>query len=734
MKLKTNSLAVLLAAALCAGTLLASEWPHWRGPHQNGVSDETGLISTWSKDGENLIWNQPFTGRSTPVVFDGRACANGRIGEGIDRQEMVACYDAETGEQLWEHRFTVFQTTVPWNRVGWPNLAADPDTGYLYVQGVGGTFKCLDRHGDVVWEKSLVEELGFYSGYGGRTQTPIVDQDRLIVTFSNAAWGSMAAPSHRVFAFDKRTGEPLWISAPGRRPADLNSQSTPVVAVIEGRRQVIFGNGDGWIYSLDSRTGEKIWEFQLSQRAINTTVVVDGHVVYASHSEENIDEGTMGRVVAIDARGSGNVTTTHELWRSPVSAGFSSLIKKDDRIYVVDNSANLHALNAENGQHIWEHSLGRVGKSSPVWADGKIYATEVNGNFVIVQPGEEGAVTLDLEQLNVESGERYAEIYGSPAIAYGRIYFTTEAGIYCLGDENAPFEAEGSGMEALPDPVGPAEISIDAVRIAPAEVRVMRGDSHQFRAMAFDQQGFPLGARQAQWTLDGLSGEIDAQGNFTPAAQGKSQFGLVKAKIGEAEGQAYVRVYSPMPMMEDFESLAEGERPDYQLGALAFFGAKKLEDGNTVLVKNPAPRGIHKHDSFLGPAHWRNYTIQADLYATRTRRRIPDMGLVNSGYTMDLMAALQQIQVRSWASELRMAVEVPFEWEPERWYTMKLRVDQEEGKAVVRGKVWPKGTAEPAEWTISVEDPHPVTSGSPGIFGFSMTPVYYDNVKVVENE
>ncbi|HSR70691.1 MAG TPA: PQQ-binding-like beta-propeller repeat protein [Acidobacteriota bacterium] len=734
MKLKLNLIAILLALACFAGTLAASEWPHWRGPHQNGVSDETGLISTWSKDGENLIWKQPFIGRSTPVVFDGRVCANGRIGEGIDRQEMVACYDAETGHQLWEHRFTVYQTTVPWNRVGWPNLAADPDTGYVYVQGVAGTFKCLDRHGSVVWEKSLVEELGFYSGYGGRTQTPIVDEDRLIVTFSNASWGPMAPPRHRVFAFDKRTGEGLWISSPGRQPADLNSQSTPVVAVIEGRRQLVYGGGDGWIYSLDARTGEMLWEFHLSQRAINITVAVDGHTVYASHSEENIDEGTQGRTVAIDARGTGDVTATHEVWRSPVSAGFSSLIKKDDRIYVIDNSANLHALNAADGRHLWEHSIGRVGKGSPVWADGKIYATEVNGIFAIVQPGDDGAVTLDIEQLNVESGERYAEIYGSPAIAYGRIYFTTEAGIYCLGDADAPFQATGSGMAPLPSPAGPAEISISTLRVVPAEVRIMRGESRSFKAMAFDQAGFPLGARQAQWSLRGLDGEIDAEGNYRPASEGTSRFGMVQASIGDLTHQAYVRVYSPLPLEEDFESIEVDQRPGYQLGALAFFGVKQLEDGNKVLVKNPAPRGIHKHDSFIGPAHWRNYTIQADLYGTRTGRRVPDMGLVNGGYTMDMMAALQQIQVRSWASELRMAQEVPFEWEPERWYTMKLRVDVEDDRALIRGKVWPKGTQEPAEWTITVEDPHPVTSGSPGIFGFSVTPVYYDNVKVVENE
>ena len=70
----------LVAIGLCGLTLggatVASEWTFWRGPAGDGVSDETGLISSWSPEGENLVWMAEFTGRSTPVVVDGRVCAN----------------------------------------------------------------------------------------------------------------------------------------------------------------------------------------------------------------------------------------------------------------------------------------------------------------------------------------------------------------------------------------------------------------------------------------------------------------------------------------------------------------------------------------------------------------------------------------------------------------------------------------------------------------------------------
>jgi outer membrane protein assembly factor BamB len=146
----------------------ASDWTHWRGPERNGTSSQEGLVSSWSVEGENLIWRADFVGRSTPVVLNGRVCANGRTGEGILRQEMVACFDAETGEKLWERRFNVYHSSVPWTRVGWANLAADAETGHLYVQGVGGLFFCLDStDGSVVWKRKLIEEFGFMEGYGG---------------------------------------------------------------------------------------------------------------------------------------------------------------------------------------------------------------------------------------------------------------------------------------------------------------------------------------------------------------------------------------------------------------------------------------------------------------------------------------------------------------------------------------------------------------------------------------
>lgn len=731
--LKSALTAAFLVVAL-ATTSSATDWSQWRGPDRDGASPETGLISDWSPDGTNLLWRTPFTGRSTPVVFDGKVCANGRAGEGITRQEMVACFDALTGAKLWERRFNVYTTTVPWNRVGWANVAADEETGYLYVQGVGGLFFCLDSsNGEVIWSRNLIEDFGFMEGYGGRTQTPLVDGDHVIVHFSNTSWGSEGRPLHRLRAFDKRTGELLWVSQPANTHYDKNAQSTPNVMVVDGRRLIVAGNGGGAIVAVEASTGEPVWLFQLSRRAINTSVVVDGTTVYATHSEENVDEPTMGRVVAIDGTGSGDVTGTHEIWRAPIGVGFSSPALAGDRLYVMDNSSVLHALNAADGAKQWELRIGRVGKASPVVADGKLYVTEVNGHVAIVGLDEPAGALLDEEDIQMPSGERYAEIYGSVAIANGRIYFTTEEGLYCLGKASAPATAAAPAEAALPmaavSDTGPAV----RLRVMPAETVSTPGEPTQFRVHAYDAKGHDLGpAAGAAWSLAGLEGTVDDSGRFAPKAAALSQAGLVRAQVGEMEATGRVRVLQNLPIREDFESSEVGSNPDYMMGYIARWMVED-QDGNKVMSKGPSPIKIHRHIGFIGKSELSDYTIAADVMGTQDGRHVPDFGLINSGYTLEIRGAHQELEVFSWGSALRMAQQVPFTWEPDVWYRMIFRVEVRDGKGLVRGKVWPRGEAEPEAWTITVEDPLPIEHGAPGLSGFSPAPIYYDNVEVTSN-
>jgi outer membrane protein assembly factor BamB len=720
----------ILLAAAAALPAAASDWPNWRGPYRTGYSDEKALVTRFSRAGENLLWKAEVTARATPIVFDGRACISGRGGSGPTRHELVACYDAATGKELWTRRFPVFNTTVPFTRVGWASLGADAETGYVFAQNVDGHLIALDRTGRTVWQHRLGEEYGRGSGFGGRTLVPLVDEDRLIVGVVGAGWGDIGPPRQRYMAFDKRTGTVRWVSTPAQGPFDdANNQASPTVAVIGGRRLVIAGGADGWVYAIESRTGAPVWRFQVSVKGLNSPPVVDGDVVYAAHSEENVDGGPMGRVVAIDGKGTGDITKTGEIWRADgLAVGFAAPTVAAGRVYVVDNAANLHALDQKTGRKLWSQSLGTIGRGAPVFADGRLYATEENGVVAIVEPGPASARILHLEKITMPEG-RHAELWGSVAIAYGRLYFTAEDGLYCVGRKGAPFRATAAKVAAAAEAAPAADAKAARLIIVPAEVIAPADKPVAFEAWAFDDHGRFLRKEKAAWSVEGLQAAIDANGTLT-ANGPASTSGKVKATLGDLAATTQVRLFTPLPWTFDFD---QGAVPRHWIGAGPRFKVDDLGGGKR-LHKPPTDTGLQRAAVFIGPPSLKAYTVESDVLFTRQGRRAGDLGLVNQGYTLDLMGKKQELQVRVWASELEKSVTLPFPAEPDVWYRMKLRVDAQEGKGAVRGKVWKKDDAEPAEWTITLDDPLPVLEGAPGIYGDSATDLYWDNLVVKANE
>jgi hypothetical protein len=158
-------------------------------------------------------------------------------------------------------------------------------------------------------------------------------------------------------------------------------------------------------------------------------------------------------------------------------------------------------------------------------------------------------------------------------------------------------------------------------------------------------------------------------------------------------------------------------------------------DGELALVKvSTIPKGT-RSQSWMGRTDLHDYTVQADFRASERNGKKPDMGLINQRYTLALNAS-QELQVRSWTSrlELRFAKTVPFAWQADVWYTMKFQSENADGRAILRGKVWPRDTAEPTAWSIEAADATPNTTGSPGMFGNASDAEFYiDNVQVDAN-
>ena len=238
----------------------------------------------------------------------------------------------------------------------------------------------------------------------------------------------------------------------------------------------------------------------------------------------------------------------------------------------------------------------------------------------------------------------------------------------------------------------------------------------------------------------------------------------------------------PLPWTFDFEdvplvadpktSAVKGEPPLPWIG-MRYRHVVRTVDGSKCLVKvTTIPKGT-RSQGWIGPIGLHDYVIRADFRAQETgvekpgspasdapksaatdadaftkafanpaaleKARMPDMGLIAQRYTLDLMGAAQQLQVRSWPPQVatHFSKTIPFAWEAGRWYTMKFEVRSHAATSdmdefvQLRGKVWPRGTDEPAAWTIEAVHESGNRQGSPGFFGNSKdSEIYIDNVSV----
>jgi outer membrane protein assembly factor BamB len=730
----------------------AAEWTHWRGPFQNGVAPDTGLPDKFTTDpadpDSNLIWKAPYGCRSTPAILNGRVFIINSEGSGINEGERVMAFDAATGKVLWEHKFNVFQTDIVSSRVGWANVAADAETGNVYAHGVQGLLFCLDgATGKVVWKRSLTEEYGRVTGYGGRVVSPVVTGDLVVVGMINASWGDHARGNNRFVAFDKRTGQVRWWST----PCELNKltyNSIPVEAFINGQKLLITGTADGAVTAIQADTGKRVWQYFFGAQAINSSPVVDGNLVYITHGQENIDEAQQGRVICLDAS---QMVDGHPklVWQDiGVKADLSSPLLIDGRLYVPDDGATLHCYDAKTGKKIWKHKYGRVARAAPVYADGKIWIAEVNSKFHILKPGDRRCTTL--AEIPFFSGRGVSlETNGTAAVANGRVYFGTETDFYCVGKK------EWTGSAKVEKTIPAATVGQPAqALVVPGDVLLSPGGSAAFTVKLYDKDGaFVRDADKVEWSLPlppktptgaqppALAGTI-ADGKLTVAAAPPGQAGYVEAKVGDLTARARVRVAPVIPYKLDLSKVPVGSVPGGWVNTQGKFAVVEL-DGRRVLQKlaeNPLPPVARAIAYITGPDA-ADYVIQADLMGKFANNNLPDMGIVNCRYTLQLNGNKQQLRLLSWEAMPRVDKTIDFAWKPEQWYTLKLALKPMGDKTLVQGKIWPRGTEEPAAWTVEVEDPRPNTNGAAAVYGFAtgifpMQPgatAFYDNITITPN-
>lgn len=778
-----------LAAALAVSTsthAAVTGWLNWRGPTQNSVSLERGLPP--KIDGKVTLWTADFPGQSTPTIADGRLYVNGYRGEGQDLQEYVACFDAETGKLLWERAENDFLSDTIYLRYATSSPTIDPETGNVYVQGTQGLLSCFTRDGKLLWQHSMMEEFGRLTFPNSRTATPVVDKDLVITRGITSAWGAHGAAGDRFYAFDKKTGELVWSSAPGDRPQD-NTFSNPYLDWWNGKRVLYSAGGDSSILAINARTGEPLWRFSFAKAGakggINASLVKHGNNLIALHESENIDSSEIGRMAAfkipVTATPSNAFTpqvfkqAELEVWRNGIGSLASSPVVVGDTIYEVTGTGDLAAVDARDGKVLWKKKLGiEQRQSTPFHADGLLYlAMYASAGDAAKGADAEAGSTCDLFVLK-PSREGCEEIskttltgkaFGSPLGYNGKIYMQTDKKLYCFGKagNNPALAAAQSEYAAQQQPwpkAGPAK----QLQAIPYEVLLKPSQTHAFRIRSLDANGFTvdenIDPKSVKWesfipptalVKVTMKGAFNADGLLVADKTPAPSAGQFKATLGDLTGYIKGRVIPSLPLSQDFESFVLSNTttntfepptafayPPLPWNSARFrFEVREREvDGvkTKALTKTIDNKLFQRGQVFFGSPELKNYTVEADVLSEGNRRKMSEVGLINQRYIIVLKGNSQELEVNS--NQERIKTAVPFKWSPNAWYHLKARVDlAADGSGTVRAKAWKKGDAEPDAWTIEVPHKHAHVHGSPGLFGFAPQEqrVCIDNVMVTAN-
>lgn len=261
-------LAIAAVWLACGTVTRAGDWPNYRGLNHNGISDEVDWQADWGDAGPMVLWRASVgTGSSSVVVADGRAYTMGNHGEEEEQQEdTVYCFDAETGQLLWEHTYRC--PLLPKYYEGGTLSTPTVDGEVVYTLSKMGDLFCLQADtGRVIWEQQLNRDLGFTLPTWHFSSSPLILDDQLILNMGSAC-----------AAFNKHTGELIWENG-----KDICGYSTPVPATIDGHECLAFCGADS-IMGVQITDGELLWRYPFfnKHKATTADVIVHHDEVFAS--------------------------------------------------------------------------------------------------------------------------------------------------------------------------------------------------------------------------------------------------------------------------------------------------------------------------------------------------------------------------------------------------------------------------------------------------------------------
>jgi outer membrane protein assembly factor BamB len=299
-----------------------------------------------------------------------------------------------------------------------------------------------DQAGDIVWELDMCGRLGVFPHEASNSEVLAVGDLLMVSTSNGQNEGHTRVPSPRapsLIAVDKRSGEVVW-RAVGPGGQVLHGQwSSPVAAKVNGRIQVLFGGGDGWLRSYDAASGHEVWRFDgnpkdapwlprpgvLSRGSIIASPVFDDGRVFVAMGQSPGHLNGPSLIHAISPNGQGDVTESRLLWTSSeVGRVVGTPIVKDGLLYAGDLGGTIHCLDAATGACVWKHETNEAIWGSLLLAGDRLYVGNVGGTMTVLRAGRRKELLAQIEM--------DAPLYSRPAQIGDALYLATANRLYFI--------------------------------------------------------------------------------------------------------------------------------------------------------------------------------------------------------------------------------------------------------------------------------------------------------------
>jgi len=401
---------VVLAALVLELPALADEpnWPRFRGPNGQGVSQATGIPVTWTEKDYNWKVALPGGGHSSPVVWGETIFVT--CGHRESGRRMLAALRVSDGKILWSKDCPPVEYSLHGrNSYAAATPAVDADHVYaLWTTPKHTRLVALDHEGADVWQSTFA---GVHCPHGA-AMSPIVVDD--LVVFTREQEHKSPYPSSWV-AVDRKMGKTRWELE--RQTSIKTGYSTPCLFAPNGRPpQLIFTSLAHGMTAVDPQTGKVVWELKpaFEWRVVASPILADGLLI-----------GSSGRnyvAVRPPATASGRPTVARD--KGPYSYCPTPLAK-DGLLFIFRDDGRAYCLRGATGEQLWQAKPGGRFAGSPVWVDGRLYCITMDGNLVVIRAADQYEL-LAVNPLGEKS-------QATPAVAGGRLYLRTESHLISIG-------------------------------------------------------------------------------------------------------------------------------------------------------------------------------------------------------------------------------------------------------------------------------------------------------------